>query len=263
MSDYSSQIRAIEAQNAQTIQSYFGQLNKSSSSSGLMGSTNILPSTSSSQFGSVIDGLGDYGLIQSGSYGKLVSAYYDKVENSSKEAESTTGVAKARDSAKSLKAAADELVNANYDKVTTTDSDGKTTSDYDKDSLYKLAKDFVESYNDTLDSAVGVDNEAILKRAVTMTTRTSKSSNLLADLGIKVGSDNKLSIDEDAFKAADMSTMKVLFKGNSSYASRVAADASAINNLSNNALSTSSTRAYTANGGYSGVSTSTLYDSLT
>ncbi len=264
--DYSSQLRAIEAQNTATISQYFGKTSNTTKSTGLMGSTSILPSTSSSPFSGVISGLSDYGLIHSGSYGKLVKAYYEKNSDTASETEqarTSKGLASSRDTASNLKDAANALTKANYDKVKTTDSDGKEVVDYDKNNLYKLASDFVKSYNTALDSAADVDNTSVLSRALSMTNRTKASENLLRDVGITIGDDNKLSIDEDKFKKADMSAMKVLFKGNNSYASRIASDASAINNLSSNALSTTSGRAYTPTGSYTDVSTSSLYDSLT
>jgi hypothetical protein len=263
--DYNSQLRAIEAQNTAMIQSYFGTGNNTSKSS----TPSILPSSSSTTFGNLAGSLGDYGLMRSGSYSKLVKAYYNNMNSSAEESsKATTGLVNARDMAKNLKTSAESLSHMNFDKVkkTTKDDDGNetTTTDYDRDSLYKAAKEFVSSYNEVLDSAVKVDNESVLRRALSMTKRTEISSNLLKDVGIKVGDDNKLSIDEDTFKKADMSVVKTLFKGSNSYASRVASDASSIANISGNAASKASgNRSYSADGSYTQVNTSSMYDSLT
>ena len=262
--DYRSQLRAIEAQNTAMIQSYFGTGNNTSKSS----TPSLLPSSSSTMFGDLAGSLGDYGLMRSGSYSKLVKAYYKNMDSSESDTTVTTNLVNARDMAKSLKSSAESLMKMNFDKVTKTakDADGNdtTTTDYDRDSLYKAASEFVESYNEVLDSALKVDNESVLRRAVSMTNRTELSSNLLKDAGITIGDNNKLSIDEDAFKKADMAVIKTLFKGNNSYASRVAADASSIANLSGNAASTATgNRSYQADGSYTQVNTSSMYDSLT
>ena len=261
--DYKSQLRAIEAQNTAMIQSYYGSNNQSKSSA-----PSILPSSSSATFGNLAGSLGDYGLMRSGSYSKLVKAYYNNMESNSEQAATTKGLVNARDMAKNLKTAAEDLSHMNFSKVTKTvkDADGNEskTTDYDRDALYGSARDFVKSYNEVLDSAVKVDKESVLRRALSMTRRTELSSNLLKDVGITIGDDNKLSIDEDTFKKADMAAVTTLFKGSNSYASRVASDASSIANISGNAASTASgNRSYQADGSYTKVNTSSMYDSLT
>jgi hypothetical protein len=62
-----------------------------------------------------------------------------------------------------------------------------------------------------------------------MVSQTATNENLLGKIGITIGSDNKLSVDEETFKAADMSTVKSLMTGTGSYASNIGTKASLIN----------------------------------
>ena len=54
-----------------------------------------------------------------------------------------------------------------------------------------------------------------------MTKTTKSTERLLERVGISVGADNKLELDEDAIKKADISTLKSVFTGYNSFASKV------------------------------------------
>ena len=79
-----------------------------------------------------------------------------------------------------------------------------------------------------------------------MTKTTSVSENLLARAGITVGKGNKLELDEDELKKADISTLKSLFTGHNSYASKMQYRA---NNMIHAASSAGAV--YTSSGSYS------------
>lgn len=61
-----------------------------------------------------------------------------------------------------------------------------------------------------------------------MVNSTKANKNLLSQVGISIGTDNKLSIDEDEFKKSEMVTAKSLFSGVGSYGKNIQADASMI-----------------------------------
>ena len=267
MSDYDynstmSQIQQIQQNNAQTISQYTSQIQSSTSSSGQLGSQ-------SSGLESI--NLRDYGLIRNGSYSKLIKAYYNKLtkENASTEIDSSESLATSRSDAKNLKKAAEAMKKSNFDKVEqkVKDEDGKETTkkDYDRDTLYKNASEFVKSYNALIDSVSDLNSTTLLKKAVGMTNQTASSRNLLEDVGITINSDNTLSIDEETFKSADMNKIKTLFQGHNSYASKISYKASEIYNLSDNVARTQASggnRTYTQTGSYSNIDTSTMYDSF-
>ena len=85
--------------------------------------------------------------------------------------------------------------------------------DGDKDKAYNALLDFVNGYNDLLDNAKDSENSNVIKQADYMKSLISSNKSALSRLGISVNSDNTLSINEDKFKEADLSTMKSLFTG--------------------------------------------------
>ena len=85
---------------------------------------------------------------------------------------------------------------------------------------------------------------------------------ILSKVGISVGSDNKLTVDEDKLKNADMTTVKSLFEGRGSFGRMTSVSAassysSAVSQLAK--LSSSTT--YSNMGSYSYISGS-IYDAF-
>ena len=66
-----------------------------------------------------------------------------------------------------------------------------------------------------------------------MTNITSLYSKTLEKVGITIGEDNKLSIDEDKFKSADVSRIKSLFNDSPSFAKSIASQASFVDYAAN------------------------------
>ena len=87
----------------------------------------------------------------------------------------------------------------------------------------------------------------MLRNAAWMTGMTDKSSNMLAKIGITIGKGNKLELDEDALKKSDISSLKSVFTGYNSYASKISQKATSIGN----AASRSKAVTYTSSGSYS------------
>lgn len=236
--------------------------------------SSLSTSSSSSRFSSnFLSGinLADYASIRNGSYYQLTKAYYAKNNGSASSSstnssdDSASSLAAVQNDSDSLKDSADKLIKTGTDSlfnkknVTTKNSDGttSTTYGYDMDSIYKGVKSFIDDYNSMLDSGSNSSNKNVLSQTLNMTNTTKSYSSLLSTVGITVGSDNKLSIDEDAFKAANVSSIKSLFNGNSSYAYSVSAKASQINYYASTANST-----YNMNGRFTNSSSSgSLYSS--
>ena len=84
-----------------------------------------------------------------------------------------------------------------------------------------------------------------LRQRIT-TGMTDKNSNMLAQIGITIGKGNKLELDEDALKQADISSLKTVFTGYNSFVSKISQKATGISNAANRASAT-----YTNNGTYS------------
>ena len=125
-------------------------------------------------------------------------------------------------------------------------SDEIEVEDYDWDKITKAVKSFVEDYNDVVKEAGESNTKDVLRNASWMTGMTDKNSNMLAKIGITIGKGNKLELDEDALKQADISSLKTVFTGYNSFVSKISQKATGISNAANRASAT-----YTNNGTYS------------
>lgn len=184
----------------------------------------------------------DYASIRNGSYKKLLQAYYNKTgstttnSSTSTSSDSTKTIAKIQSAATDLVSAANALTAKGTKslfkekEITTTDASGNksTTTGYDKEALYKAVNNFVSDYNTMITEGAEAESTSILKPTLSMTRLSTSNKNLLSQVGITVGSDNKLSINEDTFKKADMNAIRTLFNGSNSYAAEVSSKASMI-----------------------------------
>lgn len=211
--------------------------------------------------------LSDWASIKNGSYGKLTKAYYNKNPEKAtaqfkEEANATLKKNNGTNTDASKLVADIKSISDNKDlfnEVKVTGEDGVVTTDYDRKAIGDAVKNFVKDYNAVLDSAVQSDNSSVLRNTLNMTNMTSVNSYMLSSIGINVGLDNKLSVDEEKLASADVNSLKTLFTGNASYASSVSNNASNIMDAisyENNKLSP-----YNANGAYAMLGMAgSLYD---
>ncbi len=95
-----------------------------------------------------------------------------------------------------------------YKKVT-----GKDGSEqYDTDRIFDAVKKFAGNYNSMLDTARFSVNSGVSSNLAWIMEKTSQNKDALGKLGITVGKDGKLTVDEDAFKKSDMSDVEKFFK---------------------------------------------------
>jgi len=222
--------------------------------------------STSSNGGGMNNFLADYASIKNGSYGKLMKAYYarNKEDVSSTARRTATykpnPAKKSVDSAETLnkiKKNADDL-KASADTLLKTGSDSVFESN-DKDALFNAVSSFVNNYNAALDSAGMSDTSTIQHRASMMVNATQANKNLLEKIGINLNG-NRLSIDEETFRSADVNTVKSLFNDNYSYGNRISSYASYISNKATAEGASATTS--TASGSTSSTgSTSTSKDS--
>lgn len=240
---------AINIQSKTDYSYLFSSLGSSSSTSG---STNL-------------NFLSDYAAIKNGSYGKLMKAYFSSdvsdevsslVKSSSKSisSEEKKALTRVQSASDALKESADALLETGKEslftkkEVTSTDESGveSTTKEYDVEAIYKAVKGFVDDYNDVINAVDDAGNEKVTNRAVSLANITGSNEDLLNDIGITINDDCTLSLDEKAFKNADMATAKTLFNGTGSYAYRVSAQASLIDFAADSEATKANT--YTASG---------------
>ena len=219
-------------------QNYFG--------TSVSGVSSLFSSLNNNSVSTLAGMLSDYNSIRSGAYGKLMKTYYggnEKLNSTSDtssdktdktKSESNTQLVSARDAAKSLKESVDKLTATGKDSVFSKKDvkkeDGTVKQEYDLDAVYKAVSSFVKDYNAMADAAGNSGNSSIINSEKSIMSLTAAMSKSLSKVGITVGIDNRLTIDEKAFKAADMSRVKSLFNGSSSYASQIASNASGIAN---------------------------------
>lgn len=202
--------------------------------------------------------LSDYASIKNGSYGKLMKAYYAKqeAENSSLTGDTPQKLALMRSSADSLKKSADALNDSSlWEKKKIKKKDEETgeeteTEDYDWTAITKAVKAFVDDYNSVVGQAGDSDTKNVLRNAAWMTGITDKAENLLSKVGITIGKGNKLELDEDALKEANITTLKSLFTGNGSFCDKISQKAGSLSIVAANAAARAKGATYTRNGNY-------------
>ncbi len=217
--------------------------------------------------------LSDYASIKNGSYAKLAKSYYGKNTNTKAagkekaEAENKKKVelSSTKNASSKLNSAASALSENKAlfeNKVTVKDKDGNETTDYDREKISSLVKDFADSYNAMVKNGGDSTNNSVLRSSLTMVNTTKVNQNLLNKAGITIGEDNTLSVDEDKLKKADIGTLKTLFSGHDSYAANIQSSASTIQRTAQSGLNGLS--GYTASAVQAqSVDTGSLFSSFT
>ncbi len=180
----------------------------------------------------------DYAAIKNGSYGKLVKSYYAGTDKANNDAKASS--AKSSDSVKSKAAAevdktgltqikkdADEL-KTSAEALAGNDLWNAADGKVDTAKITSAVKSFADNYNKVIDQASKVSSKEVSQDVKFMTGMTDTFSKVLGKVGITVGTDGKMTVDEDALKKADTSTLKSLFNGNAAYGSQIADKAGSI-----------------------------------
>ncbi|MBO4615718.1 MAG: hypothetical protein J5717_00045 [Lachnospiraceae bacterium] len=183
--------------------------------------------------------LTDYSSIKSGSYKKLMKAYYaeeaktNKAQNTAKK----DNTQKTKTSKVKTQADNPELTKtkANADKLKESASKlsqkslwEKKDDKLDTKAIKESVKDFVKSYNDVIEQSKKSGSKEVEKNTKWMTDLSDTLSKTLDKVGVKVGDDKKLTFDEEKFDKAKESTLESMFKGTYSYAGQIEAKASGI-----------------------------------
>ena len=173
--------------------------------------------------------LGDYYSIQNGSYLKMAKKYYAKKAStdSSSKTDSTTTVDK--DKLDAINKLSGTSTSASGSKKTETmkladkavnsvgDMLDSKMYEYDREAILKGLKNFVSDYNSVVRSTAKSDNSSTVAAAEKMTNQTAIYGSALEKIGVTIGKDNTLTLDEDAFTKADITDVKSLFTGSVSF----------------------------------------------
>ena len=209
-------------------------------------------STSSDSTSGTTNYLADYASIKNGSYGKVLKAYYAKQSSESSSTDSTSETEQKQ--LATVKSASSELKDISDKLTTNKDLFDDSSSTFSYDTIYKNIKEFADAYNDVVDAGGDSETSSVLRQTLNMVNNTSKNSSMLSKVGITIDSDNKLSVDEDTLKSADLSDLKSLFQGTGSFAYSVWSKASSIEYYAENAAKNQTS--YTSSGELTSSSTS-------
>jgi len=196
----------------------------------LSGITTLFGSLGNNSSSPSID-LSQYAAIKNGSYGKLMKAYYSENKSEGTSASSTakkststdtdtTGLSKLKSTSDELKKAADAVTDSKL--WSGSDADGSSSE------VKSAVKNFVDNYNKVIEQASKVSSDNVSNSVKWMTSLTNVMQKSLNRIGITVGTDNKLTLNEDTLASADASSLKSLFKSTNSYGSEIAQKASSI-----------------------------------
>lgn len=232
--------------------------------------------------------LGDYNMIRSGAYKKLLRAYYDKLEKeeasikdstNKNNTTSTTAAEKAEklntinQNATALKDTAMKLAAKGKDSLfemkdlQEKDENGNVTTrkDYDYDTIVKTIKTFADNYNATLDSVGKVESPALQQKAGWLMQNTKSYAKDLEKVGITADEDGRLTVNEETLRKADIDTLKDLFEGATSYGGKTAVKANHVQSYAQ-VQAKNAASAYNNNGASynskTSLNTGNLFDSL-
>lgn len=198
---------------------------------------NTSPRTSSARYNSTV------GNSSYNPYSYRTSAIYDSLNR-------LQGI---KNSALNLSDSASRFLNTGktdlFAQKEVTAADGTKQSVYDTDAICNAVKDFVDYYNDALDSVSGDSTRNVQTASDTLIRTTSSVKKSLEEIGITVERGGKLSLDEKILKSADMEKVKELMGG--SYAKSAASAASRMYNAANTAAVSQAASARRAMSGYS------------
>lgn len=194
--------------------------------------------------------LGDWGLMRSGVYTKMLKSYYEKTGETSKTTKSSsweekwktdydsemadkignlqnstanTVLSGVKSTAKTMQTAADKVSSMDFETST-------------RDELYSAVKSLTDSYNAVLESTKKTDLVSLSQSMTWMVNDTKTREGQLEKLGISIDGDNKLSVDKDVFSKADLSDIKSMLEGSSGYAARLSQKAAGLANLAANQM---------------------------
>ena len=227
----------------------------------LFSNMNSSTNNSSDLFTSI--NLSDYNSIKSGTYGKLLKAYYKKENTDSAESSSDKNTIKKEESvsAKELKEVQTEA-NELRDSASALMQRGSKSvfKDGDMEKVYNAVSKFVDDFNTVSEKGSKSDSKAVVRGSEGLVTLAKDYEDELKKMGITISKDNKLEIDKDTFMKADIDNVKDLFGGQDSFAYLTSVRAISIGNTAYSESNQSSL--YTGNGSYSTLNTTELFNSI-
>lgn len=215
-------------------------------------------SSSNSSTNQTFSLLGDYASIKSGSYKKLLSAYYALDSDSQKASTTNTKLTEKLDS-ESWKEVASDISSLKSSAGTLIETE---ITEENRSDIEKEISTFIKSYNEVLDSSSDVSSSSLSKKTEWMTRITGNYSDALEKIGITVKEDDTLSLDSEVLSKASLKDIESVFSDSYSYAGQVNSAVNLMAQVASNSGSSNTASLYTSSGTYSNLSSSSLYDIL-
>ena len=215
-------------------------------------------SSSNSSTNQTFSLLGDYASIKSGSYKKLLSAYYALDSDSQKASTTNTKLTEKLDS-ESWKEVASDISSLKSSAGTLIETE---ITEENRSDIEKEISTFIKSYNEVLDSSSDVSSSSLSKKTEWMTRITGNYSDALEKIGITVKEDDTLSLDSEVLSKASLKDIESVFSDSNSYAGQVNSAVNLMAQVASNSGSSNTASLYTSSGTYSNLSSSSLYDIL-
>lgn len=216
-------------------------------------------SLTSAMFGNSGSILGEYAMIKSGAYQKLLKAYYNTTESTEESKNKQTSSKKQELSSltayestyKEVKVDADSLNNAakalSNEKIYEGTKAEDGTISYDKDAIVNKVNSFVSGYNNYMESTKKASSASLMQQTYKMQGEILSNTRAMQGIGITYAN-GKLSVDEEKLKAADVEDIAEVFKGEDSVAGKIATAAADASKVSYNFANAGSL--YSASGSY-------------
>ena len=188
-------------------------------------SSNTSSSTSASEeldniLNTTLKGKSDYFKEQ---YSNLYKSIYGITDDDEETATSTA----------SLKSTSAEVSSA-ADSLTSFAKALEYGGEYDADEYTELVQSFVDSYNSLIDKLGDSESSSVLQKGVVLVNTAKVYSSALSRAGITVGSDNKLTFDEDYLSEVSATDIKTTF-GQYGFSEKAAQKAQQIKSASGSA----------------------------
>ncbi len=130
-----------------------------------------------------------------------------------------------------------------------------------KDAVFDVFSTLVRDYNELLKDTADSKNSNVIKQADYLKSLVNGNKSAFSRMGVTVNSDKSLSIDEEKFKEADMSTVKSLFSGTYSFGEKMTDRINQIYRYATQGDSLNG-QTYTSQGSYSAANVGSTLDTV-
>ncbi|MDE6881998.1 MAG: hypothetical protein K2P48_02660 [Lachnospiraceae bacterium] len=134
-------------------------------------------------------------------------------------------------------------------------------NDDNKDNVFDVFSTLVKDYNELLKDTADSKNSNVIKQADLLKSLVNSNKSAFSRLGVTINSDKSLSIDEEKFKEADMSTLNNLFSGAYSFGEKMTDRLNQIYRYATQGNSLNG-KTYTSQGSYSAAGTGSVLDTV-